>query len=61
MTKVIRSTSTSGRPWRNALAASRNSTGVFNSGGTIFTYGDNDINGNTVDDVEGTLTIVATR
>ncbi len=30
------------------------------AGGTIFTYGDNDINGNATD-VSGTLTAVATR
>jgi hypothetical protein len=37
-----------------------NGTGVFIIGGTVFTYGDNDINGN-ITDVSGTLTPVAPR
>jgi hypothetical protein len=39
-----------------------NNTGVNTGGGsTIFSYGDNDINGNVFTDVSGTLTPVATR
>ena len=41
-------------------AVTGNTTGVFGGGGTIFTYGNNDINGNATD-VSGTLTPVATR
>jgi len=35
-----------------------NNTGVATSGGTIFSYGDNDIDGNTLDNT-GVLTVIA--
>jgi hypothetical protein len=38
-----------------------NVTGVFASAGTIDTYGDNDINGNTTTDISGTLTPITTQ
>jgi len=50
-----------GTAWLEKTAATGNGIGVIVMGGTVNSYGDNDINGNMTMDVSGSLTPASTR